>query len=74
MRTTFGALPLGAKFKIVNRSSNEVLPQKPSTKVERALFGVHPYNTIQPSSKPYGRQQFYVFLRDGDIVEVEDPS
>lgn len=71
MRVPFGTLPAGARFRIVNRDSGQVLEQREATKVAPGRFGPQVYNAVQPSSKPYGRQQFYVFVQDDDVVEVE---
>lgn len=75
MRTTFGTLKVGDKFKTVNRVSDQVLPQHPATKVEPGLYnGRHKYNMTQLNHHKFlrGQQKLdYCWANDDDVVEWE---
>ena len=72
-RTTFGALPVGAKFKLVNRVSGQVLSQEWCEKTAPGFRDNRAYNTLQPVAATWrggGRRVFSILLRDSDPVEL----
>lgn len=81
MRTTFGVLPIGAQFKVVNLVSGQVLPlvsgqvfpQESATKTEPGVhLGKHRFNYSQPYGPSWKRRIGYWFAEDSMEVEVEE--